>query len=79
MDSNMAAHQGYYGIYRARIATATAGLASTKRDNSMFPPAITFNKLTYTLDRVMQVSTASQEKAFRKYCADNNLDTDVNF
>ncbi len=75
----MAAEQYFYGIYRARSATATAGLASTKRDNSMFPPAIVYNNLTYSLMRVMQVSTPSQEKAFRAYCAANNLDTDISF
>lgn len=67
----------YYGVYRASNATGTKSLATVVQEENRFPPSITYQNTTYTLNHIQQVSTDSQEAAFKEFCERNNMETDV--
>lgn len=67
----------YYGIYRTANAQGTKSLATVVQEENRFPPSIKYENITYTLLHIQQVSTESQEVAFKEFCERNNMETDV--
>jgi len=73
----VATNIGFYGVYRTRNETASKALASVEQKDNHFPPSVTIEDQTYSLDRVVQTASGSQRKSFAEFCKERNIITEV--